>query len=301
MIHEGQSDKGQQMKEYINEPMSAHTTLRVGGPADRYYIPESTDELMQLLGKCRSERIPYYIIGNGSNLLVSDAGFRGYVIEIGSGMGDITCTGEGLIVAKAGASLASIGIEARNHALSGMEFASGIPGNLGGAVVMNAGAYGGEMRNILRRVLVMDGHGMIFYETPAQLEMSYRYSNIPGRGLIVLEAELALEPGDSDEIRNVMKRLSEERRAKQPLEYPSAGSTFKRPEGYYAGKLISDAGLRGFSIGGARVSEKHAGFVINSGGATASDIMAVIDHVMDEVERQFKVRLEPEIRMLGEL
>lgn len=288
------------MKEYINEPMSAHTTFRVGGPADRYYIPEDKDELTQLIHECRSKGIPYYIIGKGSNLLVSDAGYRGYVIEIGSGMDTIACR-ESSISAGAGASLASIGIAARNHGLSGMEFASGIPGSLGGAVVMNAGAYGGEMKDILRRVLVTDEKGEFTYETPGQLEMSYRYSNITGRGLIVLEAELALEPGDEEEIRSTMKRLSDERRAKQPLEYPSAGSTFKRPEGRYAGKLISDAGLKGFSIGGAQVSEKHAGFVINTGGASAADIMAVISHVADEVERRFGIRLEPEIRMLGEM
>lgn len=288
------------MKEYINEPMSAHTTFRVGGPADKYYIPEDIDELTRLVLDCKSRGIPYYIIGNGSNLLVSDAGYRGCVIEIGKGMNAMVCSGTS-IVAKAGASLASIAAEARSRGLSGMEFASGIPGNLGGAVVMNAGAYGHELKDILSRVLLMDGDGRLIEETPEELDMSYRHSNITKRGLMVLEAEISLTKGDPEEILSTTRKLSAERKAKQPLEYPSAGSTFKRPEGYYAGKLISDAGLKGFSVGDAKVSEKHAGFVINTGRATARDILAVINHVTQEVDRRFNVRLEPEIKILGEI
>jgi UDP-N-acetylmuramate dehydrogenase len=288
------------MKVYINEPMSAHTTFRTGGPADRYCIPDDTDELRKLVLECREENIPYYVIGNGSNLLVSDAGYRGCIIEIGKGISSILCDGQ-TITAGAGALLAVISQEAKNHALTGMEFASGIPGSLGGAVVMNAGAYGGEMKNILRSVLLMDENGRFFRETPEELELSYRHSNIPDRNLIVLEAEICLTPGDKEEIAAAMRTLAEQRREKQPLEYPSAGSTFKRPEGYYAGKLISDAGLKGYTVGGAMVSEKHAGFVINKGGASSGDILAVIDHVTKVVQDRFGVVLEPEVKILGEI
>jgi UDP-N-acetylmuramate dehydrogenase len=288
------------MREYTDEPMSAHTSFRVGGPADKYCIPDSIDELRLLISYCRDRDIPYYVVGNGSNLLVSDKGYRGYVIEIGTGMNSIRCDGCS-ITAEAGALLSVISQEAKNHALTGMEFASGIPGCLGGAVVMNAGAYGGEMKNILTSVMLMDEKGTIFRETPQELELGYRYSNIPERGLVVLEADISLQPGDKEAITACMHELAQQRRSKQPLEYPSAGSTFKRPEGYYAGKLISDAGLKGYTVGGAQVSEKHAGFVVNRGGASAGDILAVIDHVKKVVEDRFGVTLEPEVKLLGEI
>lgn len=280
------------------EPMSMHTTFRVGGPADVLVTPTRA-ALAQVIRLCQSENEPYYIIGNGSNLLVGDGGIRGVVIETRSALNGITVEGEH-IVAGAGALLAQTAVQAAACGLAGMEFAAGIPGTVGGAVVMNAGAYGGEMKDILERVTVLDVSGNEKELTTEELELGYRKSCIPKKGYIVTEAVFKLTTGDEAQIRAQMRELAAKRSEKQPLEYPSAGSTFKRPQGHFAGKLIMDAGLRGYQVGGAQVSEKHCGFVINRGGATAADILKLMQDVEREVEKQFQVTLEPEVKMIGE-
>lgn len=282
-----------------DEPMKNHTTFRVGGTADYYTIPRTKEEIKETVRICREWAVPFYIIGNGSNLLVSDKGYRGVMIQICKGMNEIRIEGHTLTV-QAGALLSAIAGQALEAALAGFEFAAGIPGTLGGACVMNAGAYGGEMKDVLRYVTVLTEDGEFLTLGKDELELGYRTSIIAREGYIALEAVIELEEGCKDEIRARMDELKERRVSKQPLEYPSAGSTFKRPEGYFAGKLIEEAGLRGYSVGGAQVSEKHCGFVINKGGATASDIMALITEVADRVESRFGVRLEPEVKRLGE-
>ena len=284
---------------YRNEPMKRHTTFRIGGPADYYLCPHSAKEIQKVVEICREEKLPYFILGNGSNLLVSDQGYRGVVIQLWKNVSDIRVEGC-LIHAKAGASLAKIAAEALEEGLTGMEFAAGIPGTLGGAVVMNAGAYGGEMKDILKEVLVMDQQGKIFTLEKKDLKLGYRTSAVKEKGYIVLAAALELRPGNREEIKKLMEDLKQRRVEKQPLELPSAGSTFKRPEGYFAGKLIMDAGLRGFSIGGAQVSEKHCGFIVNTGGASASDVLALIREVQKKVRDKFGVELETEVKFLGE-
>lgn len=280
------------------EPMSKHTTFRVGGPADVMVSPKG-EALSQVIRLCTQHKVPYYIVGNGSNLLVGDGGIRGVVIEMGKGQ-DTLYIEENRVVAGAGTLLSKTANLAAEHGLSGMEFAAGIPGTLGGAVVMNAGAYGGEMKDIIECVTVLDVNGEELTLTVEELELGYRRSCITERGYIVTRVVLKLTPGDKVTILNYMKELREQRTTKQPLEYPSAGSTFKRPEGYFAGKLIQDAGLRGYRVGGAQVSEKHCGFVINLGQATAADIRKLIYDVQAEVEKQFQVRLAPEVKMVGE-
>lgn len=282
----------------INEPMSSHITFRVGGNADCYVKP-SLEQLPQVIGLCRQWEIPWMIIGNGSNLLVGDKGIRGVVIEMGKFADKITIEGN-VITAQAGAMLAAVARQAARESLTGMEFASGIPGTIGGAVVMNAGAYGGEMKDIITSVTVLTKSGEKKTLSLEELDLSYRHSCIPENDYIVLEAELHLEPGKKEEIDARMEELRNQRVTKQPLEYPSAGSTFKRPEGYFAGKLIQDTGLRGFQVGGAQVSEKHCGFVINKDHATASDIANLIKEVQDRVEEKFGVRLETEVKYIGE-
>ena len=284
---------------YRNEPMKKHTTFRIGGPADYYLCPHSAKEIQKVVEICREEKLPYFILGNGSNLLVSDKGYRGAVIQLWKNVSDIGVEGC-LIHAKAGASLAKIAAQAQEEGLTGMEFAAGIPGTLGGAVVMNAGAYGGEMKDILKEVLVMDQQGKIFTLEKKDLKLGYRTSAVKEKGYIVLAAALELRPGNREEIKKLMEDLKQRRVEKQPLELPSAGSTFKRPEGYFAGKLIMDAGLRGFSIGGAQVSEKHCGFIVNTGGASASDVLALIREVQKKVRDKFGVELETEVKFLGE-
>ena len=284
---------------YRNEPMKRHTTFRIGGPADYYLCPHSAKEIQKVVEICREEKLPYFILGNGSNLLVSDQGYRGVVSQLWKNVSDIRVEGC-LIHAKAGASLAKIAAEALEEGLTGMEFAAGIPGTLGGAVVMNAGAYGGEMKDILKEVLVMDQQGRIFTLEKKDLKLGYRTSAVKEKGYIVLAAVLELRPGDREEIRKLMEDLKQKRVEKQPLDLPSAGSTFKRPEGYFAGKLIMDAGLRGFSVGGAQVSEKHCGFVVNTGGASASDVLTLIREVQKRVREKFGVELETEVKFLGE-
>ncbi len=282
----------------IQEPMSRHITFRVGGPAD-YYVRPGREQIEPVAALCREFEIPWMVKGNGSNLLVGDKGVRGLVMELGKMAEHITVEGT-VVRAEAGAMLSAVALQAARQELTGMEFASGIPGSIGGAVVMNAGAYGGEMKQILRKVTVLTPEGQEKELSLAELDLGYRHSCIPENRYVVLEAELELQKGNGEAIRQQMAELKEQRFAKQPLEYPSAGSTFKRPEGYFAGKLIQDAGLRGYQVGGAQVSEKHCGFVINRGQATAGDIRQLIRDVQDRVEARTGVRLEPEVRFTGE-
>ena len=283
----------------IDEPMSRHTTFRVGGPADFFVTPKAKEEVRDVIRICKEAGMPYYIIGNGSNLLVSDAGYRGVIVQIYKEMNEVKVEGD-LVKAQAGALLSGIAATALGAELSGFEFASGIPGTIGGACVMNAGAYGGEMKDVLESVTVLTGEGKIIELGRNELELGYRTSVIAKKGYIVLGAVLKLERGDGEKIKTYMDELKEKRVTKQPLEYPSAGSTFKRPEGYFAGKLIEDAGLRGFQVGGAQVSEKHCGFVINRDHATAADIMELMRQVQIRVKENSGVDLEPEVKRLGD-
>ena len=283
----------------INEPMKKHTTFRIGGPADYFVIPVSWEEAELVISICKEFQTPYYIIGNGSNLLVSDQGYRGVIIQLYKEMSQVEVEGN-VIRAQAGASLARIAGAALEAGLTGFEFAAGIPGTLGGACVMNAGAYGGEMKDVLLSVTVLTPEGEFLTIPKEKLELGYRTSVIEKKHYMVLEAVIGLKEGDPKEIKILMDDLRQRRIDKQPLEYPSAGSTFKRPEGYFAGKLIQDAGLKGFQVGGAQVSEKHAGFVINKNHATASDIYELMCQVSAKVEEQFGVRLEPEVKRLGD-
>ena len=320
-----------------DEPMSRHTTFRIGGAADFFVKVQTIPQLQEAVRYLKKEQIPFYIVGNGSNLLVRDEGVRGVVLQLGerfsgyeflhetpgsvvqsgsaqkdtaavSGAGQTAQIPAGTAVdknqivmvrAKAGSLLGRLGKEFAEYSLSGFEFASGIPGTLGGAVYMNAGAYGGEIKDILVRATLMDMDGNLFEFTNQQMQFGYRKSIAAEKNYIVLEADLALHVSSKEEVLAKMAELSAQRRLKQPLEYPSAGSTFKRPEGYFAGKLISDAGLKGFSVGGAQVSEKHAGFVINTGNATAADVIALTDAVRDKVLEKYGVKLELEIKQLG--
>lgn len=282
-----------------DEPMRGYTTFRVGGPADFLVEAENKQEIKDVIVLCKAENIPYYIVGNGSNLLVSDEGYRGVIIHVFKNMSRIAVCGN-RITAQAGALLSQIAARALDAGLTGFEFAAGIPGTLGGACRMNAGAYGGELKDVLEEVTVLDDRGEICSLSAQELEMGYRTSVIAEKEYVVLEAVVALEKGDKEKIREYMLELKERRVSRQPLEYPSAGSTFKRPQGYFAGKLIEDTGLRGFCVGDAQVSEKHCGFVINRGNASASEINELMKQVSDRVEEKFEVRLEPEVRRLGE-
>lgn len=281
-----------------NEPMKLHTTFRVGGPADVLVTPDLAS-LPEVIALCKKHHLPYYVIGNGSNLLVGDKGIRGVVIAMTNRTGDIVCDGE-MITAGAGCTLAQIAVLAAGNGLAGFEFAAGIPGTLGGAVVMNAGAYGGEMKDVITSAVVLDAAGNQKELSVEELDLSYRHSCIPEKDYVVLKVTMKLQRGDVNAIRGKMAELREQRITKQPLEYPSAGSTFKRPEGYFAGKLIMEAGLRGYQVGGAQVAEKHCGFVINKDNSTAADIVQLMEDVSAKVEEQFGVKLEPEVKMIGE-
>ena len=283
----------------FNEPMSRHTTFRVGGAAKCLIKINNKEQLKKLVPYLQITGQKYFILGNGSNLLVGDRGYSGIVVKLDDGNGSITVEGERMKVS-AGTLLGKAAMEAKENSLTGMEFASGIPGTIGGAIVMNAGAYGGEMKQIVESVEVMNREGEILVLDNDTMEFGYRTSVIKSRPFVILVTVLALKKGDKEEIGAKMEELAKQRREKQPLEYASAGSTFKRPEGYFAGKLIMDAGLRGFSIGGARVSEKHCGFVINSGNATAADIREVIEEVQQCVKAKFGVALEREVIYLGD-
>lgn len=283
---------------YINEPMKQHTTFRIGGNADCFLQIENTEQLVGVLGYLQQLDIPYFIIGNGSNLLVSDEGYPGVILEIAGKMNEIRVEGD-CIIAQAGALMSKIARTAYEAGLTGLEFASGIPGTIGGGVVMNAGAYGGELKQVVKRVKVVDHAGNILELDNETMEFGYRTSAVKNHGFVVVEAELELKHGRQEEIKALMDELMAKRREKQPLEYPSAGSTFKRPEGYFAGKLIMDAGLRGCQIGGAQVSEKHCGFVINKADATAADVKELITYIQEKVKELFGVLLEPEVIILG--
>ena len=284
---------------FTEEAMSQHTTFKIGGPADYFLMPDKGEDVGRVIKICKEKEIPYFILGNGSNLLVGDGGYRGAVIQIYRNMSSVTVEGNEIRV-QAGALLSAVAAAAKNASLTGFEFAGGIPGTIGGAVVMNAGAYGGEMKDVLTEVTVMNAEGDIFTLPTEELELGYRTSIIKTAGYIVLEAKIRLKEGDLEVIRETMKDLTIRRTTKQPLEYPSAGSTFKRPEGYFAGKLIMDSGLAGYQVGGAQVSEKHCGFVINAGGATARDVRTLMDNVRDIVYKKYGVALEPEVKFLGE-
>ena len=283
---------------WAQEPMKKHTTFRVGGCARYLVEPGDVQQLSAVVNACREQKVPYYVVGNGSNLLVSDAGYNGVIIHLFKNMSEIRTEGNHMIL-QAGALLARAARTACREGLSGLEFASGIPGTVGGALVMNAGAYGGEMKDVVSRVTVLTSEGEPREYTKEQMAFGYRRSRLTEEAGIVLETEFTLHPGRTEEIQARMEELKEKRVLKQPLEYASAGSTFKRPEGYFAGKLIEDAGLRGFRIGDAQVSEKHCGFVINRGNASASEIAEVIRQVQDRVYAHSGVRLQTEVKFLG--
>lgn len=285
------------------EPMSAHTTFRIGGPAKYFVMPKSVQLLQELLQFCKKEKLPYFIMGNGSNLLVSDKGYDGVVIQLFRNFNKITITtaktGEKQITAQAGALLSKISRTALEESLAGFEFAAGIPGTVGGAVVMNAGAYDGEMKQVVKSVTAFDEQGGTTVFSNEELEFGYRTSVLQARGLVVSEVTIGLKAGDKQRIAQRMEELQMRRNTKQPLEFPSAGSTFKRPEGYFAGKLIMDAGFRGYQVGGAKVSDKHCGFIVNAGGATAADVIELTNQIRDKVYQETGVTLELEVRKLG--
>ncbi|MCI8983773.1 MAG: UDP-N-acetylmuramate dehydrogenase [Hungatella sp.] len=279
-----------------NEPMSRHTTFRIGGPARYYVRPKTREQLARIAMLCRRENVSWYVVGHGSNLLAGDEGYDGVIL---STEGLTRCQVEGEEMrAEAGLLLSRAAKEAARMSLGGFEFAAGIPGTVGGAVVMNAGAYGSELKDVLTWVRVLDTEGKILTLEAGELELGYRTSRIPSEGYVVLEAGFKLAAGDREAILGRMEELAAKRREKQPLDYPSAGSTFKRPAGHFAGKLIEDAGLRGFRVGGAQVSEKHCGFVVNRKDATAADVMELCREVKRRVREQSGVELELEVKLL---
>ena len=282
---------------YIDEDMSRHTTFRAGGKAKYFVTPKNTEDLRRVIAYVREQEIKYYVIGNGSNLLVRDAGFDGVIIKIGTAFDEICLDGT-VMTCGAGAFVSRIAAVACENSLSGLEFAAGIPGLVGGAIAMNAGAYGGEFKDIVQSVNLMDLEGNEITLSGEEMEFEYRKSIVQKKDYIVLGTVLKLQQGDRQEIADKMNGFLAARKEKQPLEYPSAGSTFKRPEGYFAGKLIMDAGLRGFAVGGACVSEKHCGFIINKNHATATDIENLIEKVSNIVYDKFKVRLETEVKII---
>ena len=280
------------------EPMSEHTTFEVGGPADLYVIPEDFEEVRDVLRACDEAGVERFVLGRGSDLLVSDEGYRGVVVAVADGLVGVSVDGTEM-TCQAGVDLREASEMACELGLSGLEFACGMRGSGGAACFVSAGAYGGAMADVRKCVREVSPDGGFDTIDADDLELGYRRSRVASDGLVVLAATFDLQRGDPEKIRSTMDDLMRQREEKQPLDLPSAGSTFKRPEGHFAGKLIMDAGLQGYQVGGAAVSKKHAGFVVNVGGATAADVRAVIGHVQDEVERQFGVRLEPEVRFLG--
>ncbi|WP_291649816.1 UDP-N-acetylmuramate dehydrogenase [Clostridium sp.] len=282
----------------LDAEMKNYVHFRVGGPADILLIPENKEQVIRTIEICKEKNIPFYVVGNGSNLLVKDGGIEGVVIKLNE-VKNINVYGD-IVEAECGAMLKDVSNAALKSSLTGFEFACGIPGTVGGAVFMNAGAYNGEIANVIESAEVIDNEGRILTLSKDELELGYRSSVVMKKNYIVLSARFELQNGDEKEIKEAVDDLTCKRESKQPLEYPSAGSTFKRPEGYFAGKLIQDAGLKGYSIGGAAVSEKHSGFVINKNGATAKDILDLIAYIQSEVKRQFDVELHPEVRIIGE-
>ncbi len=283
----------------FDEPMKNHTTFKIGGPCDVLVMPNTIEQILNALNLVKENNLAYMIIGNGSNLLVSDEGIRKVIVKLHKNFSKITLDGN-KITSQAGATLKEIADFALENKLSGFEFASGIPGDLGGAVTMNAGAYGGEMKDVLESVKVIDKDLNVIDIDAKDMNLRYRNSRVQDEGLIVLEAVINLSEGDYDKIKEYQDELTFKRESKQPLEFPSAGSTFKRPEGYYAGKLIDDCGLRGYRYKDAMVSEKHCGFVINAGDANCEQVLYVINHVKEVVFEKFGVNLEPEVRIIGE-
>lgn len=282
-----------------NEPMKNHTTFQTGGPADIFVQPQNEEQVGKVIQYCRERKIPYFILGNGSDLLVSDKGYRGVMISL-SDICKIQMISKDILEAEAGALLSDVAKYSYQKELTGMEFASGIPGTVGGAVFMNAGAYGGEIKDILLEAKIMERDGKIHWVLPEDLELGYRQSNISKLERTVIAVRLQLAWGEKEKIRARMEELATQRREKQPLEYPSAGSTFKRPEGYFVGKLVDEAGLRGYRVGGAMVSEKHCGFVINVDHATSSEIYQLIQEIQKIIKEKFGVELHTEVRLIGE-
>ena len=282
-----------------NEPMKSHTTFKIGGPADIMIIPKNESEVIEAVKICRDNNIDFLIMGNGSNLLIRDGGIRGVVIKINEGFNNIEVDGN-TIYCESGALLSSVSKNALKNSLKGLEFASGIPGTIGGAVTMNAGAYGGEMKDVVSKVRVLDNENRVIEYTNEEMNFRYRNSRVGDECLIVLGVELSVQAGDYEEIEKTMKDLTYRRTSKQPLELPSGGSTFKRPEGYFAGKLIDDAGLRGLRHRGAQISEKHCGFVVNIDNAQCKDVLHLISVVQKVVKDKFNVELETEIKLLGD-
>ncbi|MGL4797586.1 MAG: UDP-N-acetylmuramate dehydrogenase [Paraclostridium sp.] len=283
----------------VDEPMSKHISFRVGGPADILVKPKNEEQIKEILSFARKENIPYLIIGNGSNLLVKDGGIRGIVIKIAENFNTFTIEGK-TVVAQSGAMLSFMGKAIMRSNLTGFEFAAGIPGTLGGAIAMNAGAYGGEMKDIVKSVKLIDQKGNIVELSNSEMKFEYRKSLLSKTEYIVLSAVIELKEGNYDDIRDIMKDLTNKRVTKQPLNLPSAGSTFKRPDGYFAAKLIEDSGLKGLTLRGAQVSDKHCGFVVNLGEAKAKDILDLIYVVKSTVYSKFGVMLEEEVKILGE-
>lgn len=283
----------------INEEMKNHTTFEIGGPVDLMVIPETEEQVKEAVSICRAEKLPYLIIGNGSNLLIKDGGIRGVVIKLNDGFNKIEVEGN-RIYAQAGALLNAVSRVAMEESLAGLEFATGIPGALGGAMTMNAGAYGGEMKDVVESVRILDKTGKVKELSNGEMDFRYRGSKVADNSLIVLEVVFKLEVGNKDEIKLKINDLTEKRTSKQPLKYPSGGSTFKRPEGYYAGKLIDDSGLRGLRYGGAEVSKKHCGFVINAKDASCQDVLRLVEVIKKTVKDTFGVSLEREIKLIGE-
>lgn len=282
----------------IDELMKNHTSFKVGGPVDILVTPENFQQVRDTIKLCKDNNVPYYIIGNGSNLLVKDGGIRGVVIKLCK-LNEIKVDGERIII-ESGVELKTVSNCALEHSLTGFEFACGIPGSIGGAIAMNAGAYNGEISHVVESTKTIDNDGNIRILSKEELELGYRISSILKHGYTVLEVTLKLEQGEYEKIKNRIDDLNKRRGEKQPLEYPSAGSTFKRPEGYFAAKLIEDTGLKGTAIGGAEVSQKHSGFIINKGNATARDILNLIKLVQDKVKEKFNVELCTEVRIIGE-
>lgn len=281
-----------------NKPLKNHTYTRLGGNADYFVTPETYEQVQDVVKFANKENVPFTLLGNGSNLIIKDGGIRGIVMYLGKL--SIIKVDETKIIAQSGALIADVSKKALESKLTGLEFACGIPGSVGGALFMNAGAYGGEIKDVLHQAKVIDRHGEIQTLAANDLEMAYRTSNIPANGYIVLEAEFGLEHGEYSEIKAVMDDLTFKRESKQPLEYPTCGSVFKRPPGYFAGKLIQDSGLQGTQIGGAEVSLKHAGFIINKENASANEYIALIEHVQKVVKEKYGVELEREVRIIGE-
>lgn len=281
------------------EPMNIHSSFKTGGNADYFVSPSSAEETAEIIKAAKKENIPYLVIGNGSNILVSDKGIRGVVIQIGKGMAYAEGK-DGKYIIGAGTLLSSAASKICEDGYTGFEFASGIPGSFGGALYMNAGAYGGEMKDVVKWVKVIDENLEVKILTNEEMAFGYRKSIATEKKYIITEGCIELKKGNKEEIAKYSAELNAKRREKQPLNYPSAGSTFKRPEGYFAGKLIEDSGLKGYSVGGACVSEKHAGFVVNKGGATTEDVLEVIKHCQDVVYEKFGVKLETEVKIVGE-